>query len=173
MKRLLLAFAALASVSACSESREKNVPVVEQPDRTLQVARPDTADTVGRDLASRSDQPVSPVEQQVTRPEPATKSPSAPRRRVAARPKPKARPIADTSIQAYAPAANRDTATPPAVATVPDTQAMAPRDTASASDTTRTARGDTASTRDTSTATSRDTVRPTSPDTTATARTDS
>jgi hypothetical protein len=174
MRRLLLAFAALASVSACSDSRDKNVRVVEQPDLTLQVARPDTADTVARDLASRSDQPVSPVEQQVTRPEPVTKSPPAPRKRVTARPKPKARPVADTAVKAYAPALNRDTATPPAVAAVPDTQAVPPADTAgaSASDTAAPATGDTATRRDTSMAMVGDTVSPNSPDTTAAARID-
>jgi outer membrane biosynthesis protein TonB len=134
MKRLLLAFAALASVSSCSESREKNLPVMDQPDRTLQVARPDTSDTAGIGLSSRGDEPVSPVEQHATRPEPVPKARPAVRKQVATRPKPKppadTKPLADTSTRAYAPNPSADTVAPSAVAPVPDTGAAAPVDTA-------------------------------------------
>jgi hypothetical protein len=171
MKRLLLAFAAMASVSACSESREKNLPVVEQPDRPLQVARPDTADTVARDLASRGDQPVSPVEQQVTRPAPAAKAPPPRRKRVASR---KPKPVVetpDTSVRAYAPTANSDSVIPPA-ATVPETVAAAPADTArnTALDTATTPR-DTTSPANSAPPTTGDTTN-LSGDTVAMARTD-
>jgi hypothetical protein len=128
MKRLVLAFAALASVSACSESRDRNVPVADQPDRPLQIARPDTTDTVARDIASRDDQPVSPVEQQVARPQPARKARPAATKRTPARPKP---PVDTLSTQAYAPNADTTTASG-------DTSAAEPRDTA------RPATGDTA-----------------------------
>jgi hypothetical protein len=126
MKRLLLAFAALASVSACSDNRERNLPVVEQPDRTLQVARPDSSDLAPRDLASRGDQPVSPVEQQASPPEPAAKPRPAPRKHAAVRPK----PPADTATRAYAPATNVDSAVAQDTSTAADTSSAPPTDTA-------------------------------------------
>jgi hypothetical protein len=134
MNRVILAFAALGAVSACSDNRERNVPVVEQPDLTLRLARPDTSNIAAPDLASRGDQPVSPVEQHVARPEPAAKAPAPrPRKRVAARPKP---PVDTTSAQGYAPAANTDSSTHS------DTS-VAPTGSAQPTDSTRAATPDT------------------------------
>ena len=111
MKRLILAVAALAAVSACSDSRERSVPVVEQPDRTLQVARPDSSDKTTSEVAARSEQPVSPVEQQPSRPEPKAKPTLASRAKKAAAARPK--PAVDTtSARGYAPKAEADTSSP-------------------------------------------------------------
>jgi glycine zipper 2TM protein len=127
MKRLILAFAALGAVSACSDSRDRNIPVVEEPDRPLRVARPDTSDKVAPDIASRGNQPVSPIEQQATRPEPSTKARAAPRSRkaAAARPKP---PVDTASTRGYAPTTNADTATS-SDTVVADTSSPQPPDT--------------------------------------------
>lgn len=140
MKRLILAFAALAAVSACSNTRERNIPV-DQPDRPLRVARPDTSDRVAPDIASRGDQPVSPVEQQVTRSEPTAKARPAPRprKRAAVPPKP---PVDTASARGYAPTTNTDTVTTADTSTVRDTGSAQPLDSASA-DTVATARADT------------------------------
>jgi hypothetical protein len=152
MKRLILAFAALAAVSACSDGRERNIAVANQPDRPLRVAQPDTSDRATRDLASQGAQPVSPVEQQAPRAEPAPKAP-APRvkKRAAVRPK----PLLDTaSARGYAPTTKPDSVTPPDTSVVRDTLSAPPRDTAravapdttrsvSATDTVATARADT------------------------------
>jgi hypothetical protein len=91
MKRLIFACAAIAAV-ACSDNRERSVPVVEEPDRPLQIARPDTTDKTSSEVASRSGEPVSPVEQ-AKKPAP-RKTHSAPRPRRPARQTP---PPADTS----------------------------------------------------------------------------
>jgi len=108
MNRLILGFAAMATVSACSDSRERSVPVVEQPDRTLQVARPDSSDKTSSEVASRSEQPVSQVEQQPSRPEQKSKSSTRRTRKPAA---PRARPRVDTaSARGYAPRAPLDSA---------------------------------------------------------------
>jgi glycine zipper 2TM protein len=136
MKRLILAFAALAAVSACSDGRERNIAVANQPDRPLRVARPDTSDLTTRDLA-RGDQPVSAVEQQAPRAEPAPKAP-APRvkKRAAVPPKP---PVDTASARGYAPTTKPDSVTPPDTSVVRDTVSAPPRDTARAvaPDTTR------------------------------------
>jgi glycine zipper 2TM protein len=141
MKRLILAFAALAAVSACSDSRERNIPVANQPDRPLRVAQPDTSDRVLPDLASRGDQPVSPVEQQAPRAEPAPKAPPVPRpqKRAAVRPKP---PVDTATARGYVPPTKPDTVSAPpldtARAAAPDTTTTAP-----APDTVATAHADT------------------------------
>jgi glycine zipper 2TM protein len=137
MKRLILAFAALAAVSACSDTRERNLSIV---DRPLRVARPDTSDRVAPDIASGGDQPVSPVEQQVTRPEPTAKARPAPRprKRAAVPPKP---PVDTTSARGYAPTTNTDTVTTADTSTARDTALAPPLDSASA-DTVATARTD-------------------------------
>jgi hypothetical protein len=133
MKRLTLVFAALAAVSACSDSRGRNIAVANQPDRPLRVAQPDTSDRVTRDLASRGDQPVSPVEQQAPGAEPSPKARPAPRpqKRAAVRPKP---PVDTATARGYVPATKPDTVTAPpldtARATRPDTTtAIPPADT--------------------------------------------
>src|SRR6476620_4080918 len=101
MKRLILAITAFAAVSACSNSRERSVPV-EQPDRTLQVARPDSSDKTTSEVAARSEQPVSQVEQQPSRPEPKAKQTLASRAKKPAKARPK--PAADTTAaKGYAP----------------------------------------------------------------------
>jgi hypothetical protein len=130
MKRLILAFAALAAVSACSDGRERNIAVANQPDRPLRIAQPDTSDRATRDLASQGDQPVSPVEQQAPRAEPAPKAP-APRvkKRAPVPPKP---PVDTTSARGYAPTTKPDSVTPPDTSVVRDTVSAPPRDTASA-----------------------------------------
>jgi hypothetical protein len=154
MKRLILAFAALAAVSACSDGRERNIAVANQPDRPLRIAQPDTSDRATRDLASRGEQPVSPVEQQAPRAEPAPKAP-APRvkKRAAVPPK---QPVDTASARGYAPTTKPDSVTPPDTSVVRDTVSALPRDTASAAapdtttsapatDTVATARADTLS----------------------------
>jgi glycine zipper 2TM protein len=131
MKRLILAFAALAAVSACSDSRERNIAVANQPDRPLRVAQPDTSDRATRDLASRGDQPVSPVEQQAPRAEPAPKVRPAPRplKRATVRPKP---PVDTATARGYAPPTTPDTVRLPDTSVVRDTVSAPPRDTARA-----------------------------------------
>ena len=130
MKRLILTFAALAAaVSACSGSRERNIPVANQLDRPLRVAQPDTTDRATRDLASRGDQPVSPVEQQAPRADPAPKARPAPRpqKRAPARPKP---PVDTATVSGYAPPTKPDTVSAPpldtARAAAPDTTTSEP-----------------------------------------------
>ena len=138
MKRLILAFAALAAVSACSDNRERSIAVANQPDRPLRVAQPDTSDRATRNLASPGDQPVSPVEQQAPRAEPAPKARPTPRsqKRAAARPKP---PVDTTSTRGYAPATKPDTISSADTSVVRDTVSPPPLDTARAAapDTTR------------------------------------
>ena len=131
MYRLILAFAALAAASACSDSRERNIPVANQPDRPLRVAQPDTSDRATRDLASRGDQPVSPVEQQAPRAEPGPKVSPAPRpqKRATVRPKP---PMDTATARGYAPPTKPDTVRPPDPSIIRDTVAAPPRDTARA-----------------------------------------
>ena len=144
MKRLILAFAALAAVSACSDNRERSIAVANQPDRPLRVAQPDTSDRATRNLASPGDQPVSPVEQQAPRAEPAPKARPTPRsqKRAAARPKP---PVDTTSARGYAPATKPDTISSADTSVVRDTVSPPPLDTARAAapDTTRAAAPDT------------------------------
>jgi hypothetical protein len=126
MKTLILTLAALAAVSACSDTRERSASVETQADRPLLVAPPDTSNKVASDISSRGTQPVSPVEQQAPRAEPTPKARPAPRphKRVAASPKP---PMDTLPARGYAPATNPDSATsatPPvdtAKATTPDT----------------------------------------------------
>jgi hypothetical protein len=126
MKTLILTLAALAAVSACSDSRERSASVENQADRPLLVAPPDTSNKVASDISSRGTQPVSPVEQQAPRVEPTPKARPAPRphKPVAARPKP---PLDTVPARGYAPATNPDSATSPAPpvdtakATTPDT----------------------------------------------------
>jgi hypothetical protein len=134
MNRLFLAFAAVAALSACSDSRERNTGVANQPDRPLRVARPDTsarpADTSEgdtRDLASRGDQPVSPVEQQVPRAQPTPKArPTArPQRRAPVRPRP---PVDTASARGYAPTAKPDTVRPADTSVVRDSVSAPPLD---------------------------------------------
>jgi glycine zipper 2TM protein len=120
MKRIILAFAALGAVSACSDSRDRNIPVVEQPDRPLRVARPDTSDRAAPDIASRGNQPVSPIEQQAPRPP----------KRAAARPKPR---VDTASARGYAPTTNTDTVTSSDTA-IADTGSAQPADTTRAAE---------------------------------------
>jgi glycine zipper 2TM protein len=108
MNRLFLALVAMVAFSACSDTRDRRIPAADnsaqRPDLTL-------PDTMG--LASvRGVQPVSPVEQQVTRPPekaPVAAHPSTQRRK---RPTRSAAPPADTVIHAYAPGAAADSASP-------------------------------------------------------------
>src|SRR5215210_1025928 len=107
MNRLILGFAAMATISACSDSRDRSIPVVEQPDRPLQVARPDSSDKTSSEVATRSEQPVSQVEQQPSRPEQKPKSSARRTRKPVA---PRAKPPVDTaSARGYAPRAAGDT----------------------------------------------------------------
>ena len=118
MKRLILVLAGFATLSGCSEVRERRAPandkVAQQPDLTLPDpgSRTDTSVT----LASRTEQPVSPVEQQapraepeppkVVQPKPAKPKPTTPKKPRVKRtsPAPKAEsPPVDSSVQAYAP----------------------------------------------------------------------
>jgi hypothetical protein len=119
----------MAVLSACSD-RERSAPVVNQTDRPLLVAPPDTSNKAASDLASRGDQPVSPVEQQAPRPEPTPKARPAqrPQRRAAVRPK----PVDTASARGYAPTTNTDTLTSSDTSVVRDTGSAQPRDTARA-----------------------------------------
>ena len=111
MRQFILAVLAATAAAGCSQGgREKRVLSIDsmpnQPDLTL----PDTA--IRKDtsvaLATRSGPPVSPVEQQVTKPEaPAPKAPARARRRPRAIPTPKPTPR-DTAVQAYAPGRQTD-----------------------------------------------------------------
>ena len=117
MKQLILVLAGLTTLPGCSEIRERRAPandkVAQQPDLTLPdpVSRTDTSVT----LASRPEQPVSPVEQQAPKaaPQPDKAKPPTPKKPRAAKPKSPApkpeRPPVDTTVQAYAPNAQVDT----------------------------------------------------------------
>lgn len=111
MKQLILVVAGLATLSGCFEVRERRAPannkVAQQPDLTLPdpVTRTDTSVT----LASRTEQPVSQVEQQAPKvePKPAKAKALTPKKRRPMRPptpapKPESPPV-DTTVQAYAP----------------------------------------------------------------------
>jgi hypothetical protein len=111
MKRLILAMVGLTTLSACSHPPARRVSsntTAETPDLTL----PDT--NLVRDTSTtasaRSDQPVSPIEQQTTRSASPQPRPAAPKRKkpvtVARRPS----PPADTAVKAYAPTSPSDTA---------------------------------------------------------------
>jgi hypothetical protein len=112
MRQFILAVLAATTTAACSQGgREKRVLSIDsmsnQPDLTL----PDTG--IRKDtsvaLATRSGPPVSPVEQQVTKPEaPAPKATARARRRPRVIPTPKPAPR-DTAVQAYAPGSQTDT----------------------------------------------------------------
>jgi hypothetical protein len=130
MTRLILAFAALGTLSACSGSPERSASVVNQADRPLLVAPPDTSSKVAGDISSRGDQPVSPVEQQVPRVGPTAKArpASRPHKRAAVRPKP---PVDTASSRGYAPT-NTDAVTSADTSVVRDTGSAPPRDTARA-----------------------------------------
>jgi hypothetical protein len=157
MRRLILGIAALGALTACSGSPERSASVVNQADRPLLVAPPDTSNKLAPDISSRGTQPVSPVEQQA-RAEPTPKARPTPRphKRAAVRPKPS---VDTASVRGYAPATNSDTATSSDTSVVRDTASAPPLDTA------RTATPDTATP-----VPSMDTV---AMDTVATARTDS
>jgi hypothetical protein len=129
MNRLTLTLAALAAVSACS-SRDQRAPVVNQADRPLLVAPPDTSNKVASDISSRGNQPVSPVEQQAPRAEPTPKARPAPRphKRAAVRPNP---PVDTASARGYA-STNTDTITSSDSSVVRDTSSAPPVDTARA-----------------------------------------
>lgn len=111
MRQFILAVLAATATAACSQGgRERRVLSIDsmsnQPDLTL----PDTA--IRKDtsvaLATRSGPPVSPVEQQVTKPEaPAPKVTARARRRPRAIPTPKPART-DTAVQAYAPGHQTD-----------------------------------------------------------------
>ncbi|HZA97913.1 MAG TPA: hypothetical protein VE399_03995, partial [Gemmatimonadales bacterium] len=103
MRRFLLVAISAAAISACSEGRERRVLSIDStldvPDLTLPdtVTRRDTSAVV----ATRTEAPVSPVEQQA-KPEPPAAKPSKPVRR-RSRPAPAPETSVDTSVQAYAP----------------------------------------------------------------------
>jgi trimeric autotransporter adhesin len=169
MKRLILAVTAVAVVSACSDSRERNIPVVEQPDRQLEVARPDTTDKTSSEVASRTEQPVSPVEQQARRSAPAkSRTPSKQRKRAAA---PSSAPADTATARGYAPTRTDTAVTPDSSASANDSSTLAaatPRGAVAAqpADTAKPITRDTAPARP-------DTSTPAPPRDTTTARTDS
>jgi hypothetical protein len=109
MNRLVLGFATIAAMSACSNTRERGVPVAEQPDRTLQGARPDSSDKTSSEVASRSEQPVSQVEQQPTRSLSKAKASHPARKSALARVKP---PVDTASARGYAPREQADSVSP-------------------------------------------------------------
>lgn len=129
MYRLTLALAAL-TVAACSRG-DRSVPPTDNSARELRVARPDSTDTVGvGGLASRGNQPVSPVEQQTPQPQPPSEARPSPKprpRKHAAAPPPPPQPArvpADTAeAQGYAPTSDtavaRDSSPPQPSDTMP------------------------------------------------------
>jgi hypothetical protein len=179
MKQLTLVLAGLAALSACSQGRERRAPatdnVAQQPDLTLPdiASRRDTSVT----LSSRTEQPVSPVEQQSPRaqPQPTKTRLSSPRRQRAARaPRPPIAkptpPPADTSVQAYAPSAVADTATPPDSVGRPDSAAVGSDSIATGSTDTVATSPDTGSALQADSSARADTMAARTPDTNATSR---
>jgi hypothetical protein len=161
MKRLLIALAGVAMVSACSDANDRRTPAADNIlTRPLEVARVDTT------------QPLAPVEREVTRP---PESSPMPKPRKAKRPPKKAAPavtppqepspVEDTTVRGYA----------------PDTTGLSVSDAApAASDTAPAQAEDTASVvapdtvgRDTAIRSVPDTVAVRAPDTTSTAVSDS
>jgi hypothetical protein len=132
MKHLVVAFAGVALLSACSGGHERRAPETNKVAQHTDLTLPDTVslrDTSATTIASGNDQPVSAVEQHV--PTPARRErpkSSAARRRVRpAAPAPKKQE--DTTVQAYAPNLTRDTSSPAS------RDSSAPRDTAISRDT--------------------------------------
>src|SRR5215210_9485090 len=119
MKQLILVLAGFTALSGCSKVHDRRAPatdkVAQQPDLTL----PDTAFRTDTSvtLASRNEQPVSPVEQQAptVQPKPAKAKPPTPKkRRTVRQPSPASKPETlpvDTAVRAYAPNAPADTST--------------------------------------------------------------
>jgi hypothetical protein len=117
MKRLMLVLVGLGALSACSDSRERRISIAQQPAQTQDLTLPDT--NLVRDTsttaAPKSEQPVSPIEQQQA---PRAEAATPKRKHVATVPKKRSssRPDtsvgADTTVRAYAPgaAASNDTA---------------------------------------------------------------
>ena len=110
MKRLILVVG-LTTLSACSNPPERRVSsnsTAQAPDLTL----PDT--NLVRDTSmttsARSDQPVSPIEQQTTRTETPKPRPATPKRKQPKTVARRASPPADTAVKAYAPTSQSDTA---------------------------------------------------------------
>jgi hypothetical protein len=144
MKRLLLVIAGLATVSACSNTRDRDIALSDKAAEQADLTLPDTSRADSSPMVvSRKDQPVSPVEQQVTRPEEPTAQPrpAKPRQPRRISPTVSARDTAsapDTSIRAYAPNGVSDSVVTSAsdiadttAAARPDIAAAAAPDTAS------------------------------------------
>jgi hypothetical protein len=161
MKRLVLALAAVALVSGCSDTRDRHTPATDNLTRPLEVARVDTT------------QPLSPVEHHATQ----SREPAAmPKPRKAKRPSKKPAPPAasmpaeDSTARGYAPDQPPDSVEKPIVDTTrtaaPDSTITSPPDTAATppsppvSDTVAARAPDTASTADTGFSVARDTASP-------------
>jgi hypothetical protein len=173
MRRLILVLAGVAAISGCSDLRERRSPTTDNSAQRPDLTLPDTTrlDTSVA-LSSRVQQPVSPVEQLVTRSEsrpakarPVPKRRNRPARRVVI-------PV-DTFTRAYAPNALADTAASGHIV-ARDTAGSRPTDTArtsvdsQAARTLDTAVQDTVLTRPTDTAgTNADSVAARLPDTVA------
>jgi hypothetical protein len=141
MNRLMLALAGLSVLSACSDSRERRISVAQPPAQTQDLTLPDS--NLVRDTsttaAAKSEQPVSPIEQQQS---PRAKVAKPRRKHVAAVPKrsssrPDTSTGPDSTVRAYAPGTLASNDTAPRS----DSSSRAPRDTSHA------AKADTAATR--------------------------
>jgi hypothetical protein len=168
MKNLILVLAGLATISACSDARDRHIAVTDNSAQRPDLTLPDTGSLSDSSitLLARDDQAVSPVEQQpaqtVKRPSKA-RTPSKRRTRPAPSTTPTTAAV-DTSTQAYAPNAAPDTAPGRDSLTI-DTAAAGSADTATAPRTDTLA----APGVDTVSASGSDTVPARTPDTTSTA----
>jgi hypothetical protein len=147
MNRLMLLLVGLSALAACSDSRERRISIAQPPAQIQHLTLPDT--NLVRDtsttVAAKSDQPVSPIEQQqgpraeVAKPK--RKHVAIVPKRSSSRPDTSAR--SDTTVRAYAPGDRSDTSS----------RAL--------SDTSRAVRADTAPTRPDTSSAGPDTARTT------------
>jgi len=147
MKKLVLVLAGLSAVSACSDHQERRTSTISSnasaPDLTL----PDTnlARDTSTTASSRTEQPISPTEQQTTRSE--SPRPAKARRKHTMTRARQNNPSRDTSVQAYAPnVAAANTPAPKSTATDSgtDTATVSPVESAIPVDTAQSAASDTA-----------------------------
>src|SRR3954462_11889825 len=113
MNRLMLLLVGLSALAACSDSRERRISIAQPPAQIQHLTLPDT--NLVRDtsttVAAKSDQPVSPIEQQQA---PRAEVAKPKRKHVATAPKrsssrPDTSARSDTTVRAYAPGARSDT----------------------------------------------------------------
>jgi glycine zipper 2TM protein len=148
MKKLVLILAGLSALSACSDHRERRVSTsgsnAPAPDLTL----PDTnlARDTSTTASSRTEQPISPIEQQTNRAESPKSKPATVRRKHTVTAVRRSNPSRDTAVKAYAPnvATNTPAPTSPARDTAADIATVSPVESVIPVDTARAAAPDTA-----------------------------